>query len=71
MFLYVYTGFIQIFGSKIQDLFQTFFQNNKFFFQTHDYQMGDQYRPLKMQKQQQKKNQEWKFFFKMRCKRKG
>ena len=28
-----HTGFVQIFGSKIQDLFQTFFQNNNFFFQ--------------------------------------
>ena len=39
--------FIQIFGSKIQDLFPDFFQNNNFFFHTQDYQMGDQWRPLK------------------------
>ena len=36
------TGFVQIFGSKIQDVFQTFFQNNYFFFQTQGYQIGDQ-----------------------------
>ena len=35
-------GFVQIFGSKIQDVFQTFFQNNYFFFQTQGYQIGDQ-----------------------------
>ena len=34
-------GFVRIFGSKIQDVFQTFFQNN-FFFQTQGYQIGDQ-----------------------------
>ena len=39
------TGFVQIFGSKIQDFFQTFFQNNNFFFQAQDYQMGIWYRP--------------------------
>ena len=27
-----HSGFVQIFGSKIQDFFQTFFQNNIFFF---------------------------------------
>ena len=36
------TGFVQIFGSKIQDVFQTFFQSNYFFFQTQGYQIGDQ-----------------------------
>ena len=36
------TGFVQIFGSKIQDVFQTIFQNNYFFFQTQGYQIGDQ-----------------------------
>ena len=37
------TGFVQIFGSKIQDLFQTFFwQNNNFFFQTQGYLLSDQ-----------------------------
>ena len=36
------SGFVQIFGSKIQDFFQTFFQNNYFFFQTQGYQIGDQ-----------------------------
>ena len=41
------TGFLQIFGSKMQDLFPDFFQNNNFFFHTHNYQMGDQQRPLK------------------------
>ena len=35
-------GFVQIFGSKILDVFQTFFQNNYFFFQTQGYQIGDQ-----------------------------
>ena len=38
-------GFVQIFGSKIQDVFQTFFQNNYFFFQTQGYQIGDQQIP--------------------------
>ena len=32
-------GFVQIFGSKLQDVFQTFFQNNYFFFQTQCYQI--------------------------------
>ena len=41
------TGFVQIFGSKIQDLFWDFFQNNNFFFHTQNYQIGDQWRPLK------------------------
>ena len=39
------TGFTQIFGSKIQDFFQNFFQNNNFFLETHGYQTGDQQRP--------------------------
>ena len=34
--------FVQIFGSKIQDVFQTFFQNNYSFCQTQGYQIGDQ-----------------------------
>ena len=33
------------FGSKIQDFFHTFFQNNNFFFQTQGYQMGVWYSP--------------------------
>ena len=37
----LFPGFEQIFGSKIPD----FFQNNKFFFQTHTYQIGEQQRP--------------------------
>ena len=37
-----HSGFVQIFGSKIQDFFQTFFQNNIFFSQTQNYQIGDQ-----------------------------
>ena len=45
------SGFLQIFGSKIQDCFQTFFQNNNFFSQTQGYQTGDQNRPLKTQEQ--------------------
>ena len=32
------SGFVQIFGSETQDFFQTFFQNNTFFFQTRGYQ---------------------------------
>ena len=31
----------------MQDLFPDFFHNNNFFFHTHNYQMGDQQRPLK------------------------
>ena len=34
--------FVQIFGSKIQDFLQTFFQNNNFTFHTQGYQRGDQ-----------------------------
>ena len=45
------SGFLKIFGSTIQDCFQTFFQNNNFFFQTQSYQTGDQNRPLKTQEQ--------------------
>ena len=30
--VYIDTGFVQIFGFKIQDFFQTFFHNNNFFF---------------------------------------
>ena len=37
----LHIGFVQIFGSKIQNFFQTFFQNKNFFFQTRGYQMGD------------------------------
>ena len=39
------TGYVQIFGSKIQDFFQIFLQNNDFFFQTQglNNQIGDQY----------------------------
>ena len=37
------TGFAQIFGSKLQDFFHTFFQTNNFFFQTQGHQTGDQY----------------------------
>ena len=33
------------FESKIQDYFQTFFQNNNFFFQTRGRQIDDQFRP--------------------------
>ena len=36
------TEFAQIFESKIQDFFLTFFQKNDFFFQTPVYQIGDQ-----------------------------
>ena len=37
------SGFVQISGFKIQDFFQTFFQNNNhFFFQTQGYHKGDQ-----------------------------
>ena len=39
---YIDTGFVQIFGFKIQDFFQTFFHNNNFFFQTQGYQICDQ-----------------------------
>ena len=39
-------GFVQIFEPKIQDFFQTFFSEIMiFFFQTQDYQIGDQRRP--------------------------
>ena len=38
----VHTEFVQIFGSKIQDFFQTFFHNNNFFFETQGCQKGDQ-----------------------------
>ena len=39
-------GFVQIFESKIQHFFQTFFSKIMiFFFQTQDYQTGDQRRP--------------------------
>ena len=41
---YIDTGFVQIFGFKIQDFFQTFFHNNNFFFQTQGYQICDQSR---------------------------
>ena len=34
----LFPGFEQIFGSKIQDFFPDFFQNNNFFFQTLSYQ---------------------------------
>ena len=34
----LFPKFDQIFGSKIQDFFPDFFQNNNFFFQTHSYQ---------------------------------
>ena len=36
------TELTQIFESKIQDFFLTFFQKNDFFFQTPGYQIGDQ-----------------------------
>ena len=36
-------GFVQIFGSKIQDVFQTFFQNNNLFIQTQGDLIGDQH----------------------------
>ena len=36
------TRFVQIFGFKIKDFFQTFFHNNNFFFQTQGYRIGDQ-----------------------------
>ena len=36
------TELAQIFESKIQDFFLTFFQKNDFFFQTPGYQIGDQ-----------------------------
>ena len=39
------TGFVRIFGSRIEDFYQTFFQNNNFLLQTQGYQIGDQYRP--------------------------
>ena len=42
--VYIDTGFVQIFGFKIQDFFQTFFHNNNFFFQTQGYQICDQSR---------------------------
>ena len=35
-----FTWFVKGFGPKIQDFFQTFFQNNYFFFQTQGYQIG-------------------------------
>ena len=35
-------GFVQIFGSKLLDFFQTFAKNNVLFLQTHGYQIGDQ-----------------------------
>ena len=35
-------GFTQIFGLKMQDFFQNFFQNNNFFLQIQGYQTGDQ-----------------------------
>ena len=35
-----FTPFIQVFEPKIQDFFQTFFQNNYFFFHTQGYQIG-------------------------------
>ena len=34
------TGFVQFFGSKILDFFQTFFQINNFFVQTQGYQIN-------------------------------
>ena len=40
-----HTGFVQIFGSKIQDFFQTFFQNNHLFLHNQGYQIGHQKRP--------------------------
>ena len=46
------TGFVKIFGSKIQGFFRIFFfQNNNLLFQTQGYQIGVQYRPLKRQNQ--------------------
>ena len=45
-------GLRQIFRSKIQNFFQTFFQNNNSFFQIQGYQIGDdQQRPQKMSEQ--------------------
>ena len=41
----------RVFGSKIQDFFQTFSQNMNLFFQTQGYQIGDQKRPEKSQEQ--------------------
>ena len=39
-------GFVQIFESKLQHFFQTFFSKIMIFFlQTQDYQTGDQRRP--------------------------
>ena len=35
----VYTGYVQIFGSKIQDFFPDYFQNNGLFSQTQGYQI--------------------------------
>ena len=42
--VYIDTGFVQIFGFKIQNFFQTFFHNNNFCFQTQGYQICDQLR---------------------------
>ena len=35
------TGFVQIFGSKIQDFFHPLFQKNNLYLQTQGYQIGD------------------------------
>ena len=41
--VFPWPGIIQIFGSKIQDVFWTFFQNNNLFIQTQGYLIGDQH----------------------------
>ena len=41
----LFPGIAQIFGSKIQDFFQTFSKTTIFFFQTQGYQIGEQLRP--------------------------
>ena len=38
----IYKGFAQIFWIQNSRLFPDPFQNNSFFFQTQDYQIGDQ-----------------------------
>ena len=41
----IISGFVQIFGSKSEDFFQTFFQNKNFFFKIQGCQIGDHQRP--------------------------
>ena len=48
----LFPGFEQIFGSKIQDFFPDFFQNNNFFFQTLSYQNRWAIETLKKEQEQ-------------------